>query len=79
MGEAARRQQAAEYALPLSSVLVQHLTKTARRLDVHINTVKNRIAKAEECLSCDLDDENVRFALRADMVSLAYLKHIDAL
>lgn len=55
------------------------LTKTARRLDVHINTVKNRIAKAEEYLSCDLDDENVRFALRADMVSLAYLKHIDAL
>ena len=54
----------------------ESLTQTALRLDIHINTVKNRIAKIEECLSCDLKDENVRFALRMDLISLVYLRHI---
>ena len=66
-----------EYIETISDYLTfgENLKVTAEHLHIHVNTLKYRLQRIEELLSCDLKDPNVRFKLRMVITVYRYLKN----
>jgi DNA-binding PucR family transcriptional regulator len=61
----ADREKGTEYVKTLDTYLAadRHLERAAAELHVHVNTLRNRLAKIEELLGADLRDVDARFLL----------------
>jgi DNA-binding PucR family transcriptional regulator len=61
----ADREKGSEYVKTLDAYLAadRHLERTAARLHVHVNTLRNRLEKIQKLLGVDLYDVDARFLL----------------